>query len=473
MAGKIVKTLGFLVGLGAGIAGYQEANAQELYNQIPENRIKYLNPSVKNRVNNLGKKDLEIMTVDEYKKLPVSEIPRYDSYIWTSPDGKTLGPSLYASKDIWNSLAPEDKLYLKRAAVKPSWYLTTTDMKKRIPVYEIKEGNDKYLVFGSAEAVAESPKPTSQQKSKAKSSAYSPKAKAKKFGKKTITPRQETKQPSKLEEEAKKAQARKDTLKGTEETKYEEEKYAPGLDTSKVDTSYAVPAKTDTAKIDTAKINVYEGIKDTSVVAGLDTSYVSDKEIDELRTRYGLNAFVGTNSEYGLGASINFPITPWLSVEGFANWYASHLRNDNGLPVSSGSSSNVTLREVQQAGTKYKYRTENLTTKTEDHVAADIGAGLTFRIPDWNVEFPLKAGVNFSNRHETLNRTDNIRFEENTQTLEEHLISNSKPGKRSLELHPTMSAGARYNITKNLSVGAEFNRTGKTNSARFNMGVRF
>ena len=52
-------------------------------------------------------------------------------------------------------------------------------------------------------------------------------------------------------------------------------------------------------------------------------------------------------------------------------------------------------------------------------------------------------------------------------------ITNSKDDSKGIKTNLALSAGARFNLTKNLSLGASYNRIGKNNSARINMGLRF
>ncbi len=345
MVGKLAKTLGFLGAFGAGIAGYNEADAQQLYHQVPEQQIKNLSTDLKNRINNLGKKNLEIMTVDEYRKLPTSEIPRYESFVWTSPDGKELGPSLYASKDIWKSLAPEDKLYLKRAAVEPIGYLVLKNMNERKPVYDIGG----YLYLGPAESVPEAKSQPTQQKPKAK---YLPKPKAK--SKKPVKTQRQDKKPSRLEEEAKKAGERKDTLKAAAETKYEEKKFAVQEEepfyVMKDDSLYLLKpyeqlSATQQAdwlmklgnfgrdqKLIKVKSGMYVAAPDTSKTLedSLKTD-VTDEEISELRTRFGLEfgprAAVSINGEVTGEIFLNYPIWGDLRLGGFLGWSAIKGKN--------------------------------------------------------------------------------------------------------------------------------------------------
>lgn len=185
--------------------------------------------------------------------------------------------------------------------------------------------------------------------------------------------------------------------------------------------------------------------------------------------RFGLEAAAGTNNERVVGAFVELPLASWLSLEGFGSRYAGR-----GNPTHSDKFTEVTKRQRELIGPEtYKQRTDEITTNAEEKAIADIGAGLTIKLNDY-VEVPLRIGKEFSNQHKTLDGKSTIIHERNGKLLEApSVITNSKDCGNSAKSNLYLSAGARLNLGKKLSMGVSFNKMGRKNSGRINLGYRF
>ena len=195
--------------------------------------------------------------------------------------------------------------------------------------------------------------------------------------------------------------------------------------------------------------------------------YVS--EDIKLKTRFGLESAFGTNQEGIVGAFVGVPLDKTVNVEAYGNFYFA-----KGKPISSTSVTDTTFREVELIGPgTYKQRTDEITTITEDKARAEFGAGLSYKISE-GLEIPVRAGVVFSKGEETIEGKSTITHERNQLPLgNPEVITNSKKGEGSNSKKFSLSLGALYNLNRNFSVGASFNRVGEANSGRINLRYRF
>ena len=244
------------------------------------------------------------------------------------------------------------------------------------------------------------------------------------------------------------------------------EEFYPG-DIPPMDSSYVSPKK-DTLVVSEKEARRGEFYpEDLDVVIVEDTSKTEGKAMQ--KTAFGLEAMVGTNGEKIAGVFVKVPLASWLNVEGYGDYFAA-----KGNPFVSDMGTQVTQRERQLIGSAtYKQRTDDIHTTAEERAISDIGAGITFRIND-NFEFPLRIGAGLMRQEKTLDGKSTISFERNDQPLQEpSIITNTQKESPVTKGVLSLSAGARYNLTKNLSFGASINRTGKRNSGRINLRVGF
>ena len=195
---------------------------------------------------------------------------------------------------------------------------------------------------------------------------------------------------------------------------------------------------------------------------------------EELRTRFGIDAEIGTNGEKVVGTSVGIPLSSWLRIGGFNNIYLNYFTSKNkGPPIFSNTETEVIARERRLIGSNiYKQRTDETTTNIEEKAIADLGGEITLVVG--NFEFPFRVGTVLSRQEKTLEGKSTITHERDGQLIEEpSVIKNSKYEKPSSALNKSLSAGARFNINKHLSVGGSFNRIGQKNSIMANMGYKF
>ena len=193
------------------------------------------------------------------------------------------------------------------------------------------------------------------------------------------------------------------------------------------------------------------------------------KRKEQPRTKFGLEAALGTEKEAVVGVFYSTPLASWLSLEGFGDWYAA-----KGNPLSSGKSTQITARERELMGAaKYKQRTDEIITSSEEKAIADAGLGLTFNITDW-LEIPLRAGATISKEKKTLDGKSTIIFEGNSQSLQvPSVITNTKDGGKDIKTNPYISAGTRFNITKHLSAELSAIKRGEIVDGRVNFRYNF
>ncbi len=283
---------------------------------------------------------------------------------------------------------------------------------------------------------------------------------------------------SAAQQKVQKEGTKKDSLESI--TKYEEKMFERWRAELKLKEDSIAKAKAqlpDTSYVEKPDTGYIVTPFDTSAVP--DTSYAKEvaeekiSEGEELSTRFGLEAAVGTNREAVLGGFVEFPLNSWLSLEGYGNYFVKR-----GKSVFSDLGTQVTQRDRQLIGTgiigpTYKYRVDEIHTTAEERAIADIGAGITFKIKD-NLEFPLRIGAGLLSQQKTLDGKNTISFERKGQQLQApSIITNTEKENPALKGDLTLSAGARYNLTKKLSVGASFNRIGKKNSGRLNLRHEF
>lgn len=184
--------------------------------------------------------------------------------------------------------------------------------------------------------------------------------------------------------------------------------------------------------------------------------------------RFGLEAGMGTNNEIVTGAFIDLPLISWLRIGGFGNWYA-----ETGKMPGSETSTQITQRQSELIGsTIYRDRTDEMTTILEGKPIAEYGAEIAFKTED--VEFPLRAGTHLSDEKKTLEGKSTIIHTSEGQLLEAPtVISNTKDCGHSTKSDLYLSAGVRFNLTENLSLGGSYNRIGKKNSGRVSLRYTF
>ena len=196
---------------------------------------------------------------------------------------------------------------------------------------------------------------------------------------------------------------------------------------------------------------------------------------EKLKTRYGFEVGAGTNLsgenelEGIVGGFVNIPLSKTISVGGYGDFYV--LR---GNPISSGSVTDTLFRGVELIGPgTYKHRVDRTTTKTEDDAKVELGAEFSFRSEKW--VFPVRAGVVFSGREETIEGESDVWHERNKKLLgkRETIKGDPMEGESSNSTNFSFSFGADYKLTKNFSVGTSFNRTGEKNSGRLNLRYTF
>lgn len=216
--------------------------------------------------------------------------------------------------------------------------------------------------------------------------------------------------------------------------------------------------------------------KDSSKIKlpGIDVEIRKDiviaKKVErKLETRIGLEAGLGTNKEVVIGGFFEFPLTKWLSLEGFGNYYAIKGKSTF---TDFGTQLNQRERELIGPAT-YKQRTDETIFTAEDKIFAEAGAGLTFKIA-YGIGVPLKIGAGLLKREKNIEGKSTIIFERNGQLLQEpSVITNTKKESPAVKSELMLSAGARYNLGKNLSVETSVVRIGRKNSGRINLRVGF
>ncbi len=183
---------------------------------------------------------------------------------------------------------------------------------------------------------------------------------------------------------------------------------------------------------------------------------------------FGLEAGVGNNGEKTVGVFGDVPLTSWLKLGAYANYSAAR-----GNSYSYDERTEITQRERQLIGpATYKQRTDEITTTLEDMARAEVGAGITLKISE-NVEIPFRVGAKILNEKEIKEGKSTIVHERNAQILGEAKTITGQTESDSPVNRLSLSAGAIYNINKNLAVGAEFNRTGNYNQGQVNLRVGF
>lgn len=196
--------------------------------------------------------------------------------------------------------------------------------------------------------------------------------------------------------------------------------------------------------------------------------------------KYGIEAGVGATKEATIGAFFEYPVTSWMALEGFGNFYAAR-----GNPVTSDEDTEVTMREKKLVGPfTYKTREDRITSYSDGRAIFDSGIGVTFRVNDFgideveNFEFPFRAGPALVKNDNWKYGESTIRFERNQKTLEENTISNTETLDSNFKKVLSLSGGVRYNIdefsvaginVEGLSLGYSFNRVGDENSIRVNI----
>jgi hypothetical protein len=184
--------------------------------------------------------------------------------------------------------------------------------------------------------------------------------------------------------------------------------------------------------------------------------------------RFGLEAGVGNNGEKTVGIFGNVSLTPWMKLEGFADYSVAR-----GNAYSYSERTEITQRERQLIGpATYKQRTDEITTTLEDMARAEAGAGITFRISE-NVEIPLRVGTKILTEKEIKEGKSTIVHERNMQVLGETKTITGQTESDNQVNRLSLSAGAMYNFNNNISVGGLFNRVGEHNSGRINLRVKF
>ena len=492
--------LGGTLALGA---GYTEANAQ--------NR---LGDYVAEKVGSMFYSSQKTQS----KKITSSKKPKVKKKSTKSSETRTQIKSIAKADNVvmkksqYESLSAQEK-----SRWVPLYYVTKDSTKGSVPMYSLPGVYDGELLYVRRVS-------SSSSASKTKSPTYLPQSK--KPAKKTTSQRQRQK-PSNLEKEAdrffdiliKGYKAKSDSLAAYDARIKAEESKA---DSGKTDTQYAQPLD---MHLNADSSDLAHGYKDPDttailpaeskpfMVANNDSLYLLgaygeltkeqkigwNKKVIEYtergfrrtapgmlvrasmirtpekasETRGGLEVALGKNHEGIVGTFIDIPLTSWLSTEGFMDWYIAR-----GNPIFAGTQREVTLRDRQLigngiAGPMYKFRRDGITTTTEERAIADIGAGLTFKLTDY-FELPLRVGLNVANQQKTTEGMSTIWHERNNLPIgQPETITNSKDDSKGIKTNLALSAGARFNLTKNLSLGASYNRIGKNNSARVNMGVKF
>ena len=193
-----------------------------------------------------------------------------------------------------------------------------------------------------------------------------------------------------------------------------------------------------------------------------------NKAKEVLRTKFGLQAGIGTNGQKILGAFVDIPLNSWLSGESYINYYFAR-----GNPVFTDRATEVTIRERELVGSNiYKQRTDEIITDIAERAMGEMGLGVILKAG--NLEFPLRIGNVLSRKEKTLYGKSTISFERDGQLLREpNVITNSKDENPGSALNLSLSAGARFKINKNLFVGGSFNRIGQKNTGRINIGLKF
>lgn len=243
---------------------------------------------------------------------------------------------------------------------------------------------------------------------------------------------------------------------------------------------YTKPVKQATAA-DTSKgigtystkdTSAYSSPADTSRPAGKDTlatGIEQETAEEEIRgPRFGLEGRIGNDGEKTVGIFGNAPLTSWMNLEGYANYSIAY-----GNPYLHDVKTEATQRARLLIGpSTFENRGDKITTTLEEKARAEAGMGITFRLTD-RIEIPFRAGVKLLDGKETKDGESTISHERNGQPLgETKTITNSKESTNQIN-RLSLSAGAMYNINKNVSVGGSFNRTGKHNSGSINLKVGF
>ena len=199
-----------------------------------------------------------------------------------------------------------------------------------------------------------------------------------------------------------------------------------------------------------------------------ETKEEDKKEPSKLVKQLGIEVGAGTNKEVTAGIFGNVPVTPWLRAEAFGNY--SVVKGESYIPKEP-----EIISESEQSligpGT-YKTRVDETTTSFSDKGIAEAGVGITF-IPNKKIEFPLAAGIKFSKRTKTIDGKSTISFERNQEPLGEPQVITNTLEYNKFAYPLFLSGGIRYNISKNLSLEALYNRVENQNTGKINLRLNF
>ena len=201
--------------------------------------------------------------------------------------------------------------------------------------------------------------------------------------------------------------------------------------------------------------------------------FVADSVAEAIKSRkqnarFGIEVGYGTNNELVTGAFLEFPLNSTVSLEGYGNYFAS-----SGNAYTPRVKSDTTLRERELIGPgTYKQRTDVINTTSKDEATAEAGLGLLLKAE--NFRFHFRGGAAMVSQEEEIDGKSTILFERNMLPLgQPETITNSMSGKKKNLTQSSFSAGALYDLNKNLALGASFNQVGKRSGGRINLRVRF
>ena len=198
------------------------------------------------------------------------------------------------------------------------------------------------------------------------------------------------------------------------------------------------------------------------------------------RPRLFAGVETGTEEDLRVAGALNIPVTNGIGLEVFGNYVFSQ-----GQPYFTSESEEVTFRERQQIGEKtFKERKDILKTLTEEQPTWEAGAGLTFRVANGKVEFPLRVGAQVMDITRNIEGKSIIRHERETdrkgeyELLEPESVISKPKTETSNRILPTLEAGVRFTPLDMIYIESGFKITGVEKDSRKNqvnagIGIRF
>ncbi|MEM3091340.1 MAG: hypothetical protein QXX55_01670 [Candidatus Pacearchaeota archaeon] len=190
---------------------------------------------------------------------------------------------------------------------------------------------------------------------------------------------------------------------------------------------------------------------------------------------FGLESYLGTNSEFILGLFFEKPISKWINIEGYLDGFLSYFtRKDNGRPISTETipGENTKIRQFRLDGS-VKYRTDVITNNLTDKAIGSGGIRIILK-PYQNFEIPLGFGVVATKREKRVDGEAIITIEYNGEpVVPTQIIKNSKSEDPTLSSALSLSGGIRFKLNNNLSLETSLSKIKKLNSVRGGIRWKF